>query len=193
MKNLGRSLKNPKSSPFKLYYFLNKILSKMYIFQSILYYPPRGPKITLVNPPLNKGPPAKHYYILLYCCVLLYTTAHYCVLLCTTAYYCVLLCTTVYYRVLLHTTVSCTCQYYCVLLHATESYRVLLFADYVLLTVYYCVLLCTTVYYCVLRCTTVCYCALLCTVYYCALRVPLSTTKVRNARTRAGKNIEPKK
>ena len=129
MKNLGRSLKNPKSSPFKLYYFLNKILSKMYIFQSILYYPPRCPKITLVNPPLNKGPPAKHYYILLYCCVLLYTTAHYCVLLCTAAYYCVLLCTTVYYRVLLHTTVSCTCQYYCVLLRATESYRVLLFAE----------------------------------------------------------------
>ena len=147
MKNLGRSLKNPKSSPFKLYYFLNKILSKMYIFQSILYYPPRGPKITLVNPPLNKGPPAKHYYILLYCCVLLYTTAHYCVLLHTTAYYCALLYTTEYYCILLcHVLVNTTAYYY--VLPSPTVYCCLLTTYYLLCTtVYYCVLLWTTVYY----------------------------------------------
>ena len=101
------TLRKTKSSPFKLYDFLNRILSQKYIFQSILYYPTRGPKITLVNPPLNKGhqPSTTAYETLLFttvhCCVPLRHSMYYSMLLCAAAYcYCVRLCATVSYWVL---------------------------------------------------------------------------------------------
>ena len=100
------TLNKKKSSPFKLYDFLNRILSQKYIFQSILYYPTRGPKITLVNPPLNKGhqPNTTAYETLLfnYHCTLLCALTSFYVLFYAVVCCCVLLlCPAVCYCVLL--------------------------------------------------------------------------------------------